>query len=54
MVGILFSVSDSAKWMSTYYEVEILFLQPISCNDFAEDKDIRSKAVVVLDFTMFT
>lgn len=40
-----------SEWMSTYYEVEVLLLANLY--DFAEDKDIRSKAGMVLDLLMF-
>lgn len=40
-----------SEWMSTYYEVEVLLLTNLY--DFAEDKEIRSKAGMVLDLLMF-
>ena len=40
-----------SEWMSTYYEVETLLLANLY--DFAEDKDIRTKAGMVLDLLMF-
>ncbi len=40
-----------SEWMSTYCEVEVLLLANLY--DFAEDKDIRSKAGMVLDLLMF-
>lgn len=40
-----------SEWMSTYYEVEVLLLANLY--DFAEDKDIRTKAGMVLDLLMF-
>lgn len=40
-----------SEWMSTYYDVEVLLLANLY--DFSEDKDIRSKAGMVLDLLMF-
>ncbi len=40
-----------SEWMSTYYEVEVLLLANLY--DFAEDKEVRSKAGMVLDLLMF-
>lgn len=40
-----------SEWMSTYYDVEVLLLANLY--DFAEDKQIRSKAKAVLDLLMF-
>lgn len=40
-----------SEWMSTYYDVEVLLLANLY--DFAEDKEIRRKAGLVLDLLMF-
>lgn len=40
-----------SEWMSTYYDVEVLLLTNLY--DFAEDKEIRAKAGMVLDLLMF-